>query len=36
MSDNFNPQFSKIGEILIHLGKVNESQINQALAEQKK
>ncbi|MBT3300150.1 MAG: Flp pilus assembly complex ATPase component TadA [Candidatus Marinimicrobia bacterium] len=35
MSDNFNPQFSKIGEILIHLGKVNESQINQALAEQK-
>ncbi len=35
MTTNFNPQFSKIGEILIHLGKVNESQVNEALAQQK-
>jgi len=36
MTTNFNPQFSKIGEILIHLGKINESQMNEALAQQKK
>ena len=35
MTTNINPQFSKIGEILIHLGKVNESQVNEALAQQK-
>ncbi len=32
----FNPQFSKIGEILVHLGKIDESQLNKALAEQQK
>ena len=35
MSSNFNPQFAKLGEILIHNGKVTESAINEALAEQK-
>jgi type IV pilus assembly protein PilB len=35
MSTDFNPQFSKIGEILIHQGKISENQLNQALAEQK-
>ncbi|MBT3519365.1 MAG: Flp pilus assembly complex ATPase component TadA [Candidatus Marinimicrobia bacterium] len=35
MSTDFNPQFSKIGEILIHQEKISESQLNQALAEQK-
>ena len=35
MTTNINPQFSKIGEILIHLGKVNDSQVNEALAQQK-
>lgn len=35
MSTDFNPQFSRIGEILVHLGKISESQLNQALAEQK-
>jgi len=35
MSTDFNPQFSRIGEILIHQGKVSESQLNQALAQQK-
>ena len=32
----FNPQFSKIGEILVHLDKIDESQLNSALAEQQK
>lgn len=32
----FNPQFSKIGEILVHLDKIDESQLNRALAEQQK
>ena len=35
MDKQFNPQFSKIGEILIHQGKVSESQLNEALAQQK-
>ena len=35
MSSNFNPQFSKLGEILIHNGKATESGVNEALAEQK-
>jgi type IV pilus assembly protein PilB len=35
MTTDFNPQFSKIGEILIHQGKISENQLNQALAEQK-
>ena len=35
MSSNFNPQFSKIGEILINNGKATESGINEALAQQK-
>ena len=35
MSPDFNPQFSRIGEILVHQGKVSESQLNQALAQQK-
>ena len=35
MSTDFNPQFSRIGEILVHQGKVSESQLNQALVEQK-
>ena len=35
MSTDFNPQFSRIGEILVHQGKVSESQLNQALAQQK-
>jgi len=33
---NFNPQFSKLGEILVHLKKIDESQLNRALAEQSK
>lgn len=32
----FNPQFSKLGEILVHLGKIDDSQLNTALAEQSK
>ncbi len=32
----FNPQFSKLGEILVHLGKIDESQLNTALAQQTK
>ena len=36
MANDFNPQFQKIGEILIHAGKIDESQLNNALAEQKK
>ncbi|MBA65545.1 MAG: pilus assembly protein PilB [Candidatus Marinimicrobia bacterium] len=35
MSANFNPQFAKLGEILIHNGKATESGVNEALAEQK-
>ena len=35
MTDTFNPQFQKIGEILIHLGKLSESQLQEALVEQK-
>ena len=35
MSSNFNPQFSKLGEILIKNGKATESGGNDALAEQK-
>ena len=35
MASDFNPQFQKIGEILIHAGKIDESQLNSALAEQK-
>ena len=35
MSTDFNPQFSRIGEILVHQGKISESQLNQALVEQK-
>ena len=35
MSSNFNPQFAKLGEILINNGKVSESGINEALAQQK-
>ena len=31
----FNPQFSKIGEILIHNGKITESGVNEGLAHQK-
>jgi len=34
MASDFNPQFQKIGEILIHAGKIDESQLNSALAEQ--
>ncbi|NOZ09006.1 MAG: Flp pilus assembly complex ATPase component [FCB group bacterium] len=33
--DNFNPQFSKIGEILVHEGLIDEKQVDAALAEQK-
>ena len=35
MASDFNPQFQKIGEILIHAGKIDENQLNSALAEQK-
>ena len=35
MSSNFNPQFAKLGEILINNGKVSESGVNEALAQQK-
>ena len=35
MDNHFYPQFSKLGEILIHQGKVSESQLNEALAQQK-
>ena len=35
MASEFNPQFQKIGEILIHLGKLSESQLQEALVEQK-
>ena len=36
MAGEFNPQFQKIGEILVHAGKIDESKLNSALAEQKK
>ena len=36
MASDFNPQFQKIGEILVHAGKIDESKLNSALAEQKK
>jgi len=35
MEQEFNPQFQKIGDILIHEGKISDSQLNSALAEQK-
>ena len=35
MEQEFNPQFQKIGDILVHEGKINDSQLNSALAEQK-
>ena len=35
MSVEFNPQSSRIGEILLHMNKVSESQIQEALIEQK-
>jgi len=36
MTTDFNPQFQKIGEILVHAGKIDESKLNSALADQKK
>ena len=36
MVSAFNPEFQKIGEILIHASKIDESKLNSALAEQKK
>ena len=35
MSKKFNPQFQRIGEILVHMEKISESQLNEALAQQK-
>ena len=35
MSADFNPQFSKIGEILINNGKATDSGINEGLVQQK-
>ena len=35
MSATFNPQFQRIGEILIHMGKLSDSQLQEALVEQK-
>ena len=35
MNTEFNPQFSRIGEILVHQQKVSESQLNEALLQQK-
>ena len=35
MTQEFNPQFQKIGDILVHEGKISESQLNAALAEEK-
>ena len=32
---NFNPQFAKIGDILVHNNTISEQELNQALAEQK-
>ena len=36
MVSDFNPEFQKIGEILIHASKIDESKLDSALAEQKK
>ena len=36
MAAEFNPQFQKLGEILVHAGKIDENKLNSALAEQKK
>ena len=33
--DNFNPQFAKIGDILVHNRVISEDQLNKALVEQK-
>jgi type IV pilus assembly protein PilB len=35
MSPDFNPQFSKLGEILVYNGKATEGGVNEALAQQK-
>ena len=35
MEQQFNPQSSRIGEILLHMNKVSESQLQEALIEQK-
>ena len=35
MNAEFNPQFSRIGEILVHQQKISESQLNEALVQQK-
>ena len=35
MSADFNPQFAKLGEILVNNGKATESGINEALVQQK-
>ena len=35
MNTQFNPQFSKLGEILVHDQKLNETQVNEGLAQQK-
>ena len=32
---NFNPQFAKIGEVLVHNKVIDEDQLNNALLEQK-
>ena len=32
---NFNPQFEKIGDILIHEGIIDQSQLSEALEDQK-
>jgi type IV pilus assembly protein PilB len=34
MDQEFNPQFQRIGEILLHIGKITEKQLNEALALQ--
>ena len=33
--DNFNPQFQKIGDILVHQKVITSDQLEKALAEQK-
>ena len=35
MNTEFNPQFSRIGEILVHQKKISESELNEALVQQK-
>ena len=35
MNTQFNPQFSKLGEILVHNQKLNDNQVNEGLAQQK-